>query len=1571
MVELTRDRRFLVEDMEETQEDTSAFLFPSPYEPAGTPEREALEAFYKGAYDTDEENERELEAVMSATYALPANAPIDPQRLNAGQYSDEELDFFKNNNLLIAFPETATTAGDRLAYMARNDLTYLLTGDNSQGPQGMNFVPLGTQKEREQMIETESLSPLETGFQYARSAITGGGPYALKDIDERLKKQKLNQTYRTFLLRGIAEGRFTEDKLMNALEQGIQFFGEAPTSYLPQATSYLAADLIAPGAEWVMDEDYTSGRVATKEFFEDYTMDWSTTTERLAERHSKPGYKLRADVVGEVLRPQGLTERVGVFVASDAAFGGAQMLWHGGRALISDIRFQGYMKKTYNTDNLQDAFAEAAARGVTFEKITENYLSGVTNEKARRKLAERLDTSFAFRVMLPGNQRQKVFGDRMEAIQKDLKGTEYELNLATQAGDLKGQKNAKLRIEKLQNEAKAIETKVMLPKYFRDVFGEITEQAIVSSYMAETAYKIFGSDSMAEPLAEFFGAVSVAIPGVRNVTTSPKNAVTGAIRWAANLAPGVNIKDAYRSASPETKKILKTIFRDPTGGMAQAFVAGSNEGVQIRRDLMKLAEDTGVDVDYDYFSNTLVDLVAIEELRAVSDKLDGQMVIQNLSDINENFSRKIETNNKLKEMVTKLSEATYKLVDMRSTGEMTNLKSLDRFVSGMNTYIADLQKAVDEDERFINDLLELQTTTEGLLIKGGVRRSTVNASDGQESLGALDDVYENREAAIITRYEGDMESGVVDPEAGLENLRTEINTLLDERATLLEKSANELTSAQSALGASSTHYAAAMVGAKRRYIVNARRMYRALDTKYSGARANVTEFYAKFSNIADFVDGDIEDYSAGAIRLRGMDTQSATRSGAKILFNDGAKRGLDDLREQLGDSDYASLIEHAEVGGMQPIQQWERLKEFLKDPGEKLEQVEEYLPDAADREELADSLLMLISPSEWRAVDSHMGSVLFKKKQEGASVTYGNLKNEWNQVSDPNSSMAFMSGYDTGVPKNVTEDFYRDFKDANSYYEVNVSDRLYADKDTSSWFGSVSRRVMSKKDPDIVGLSRKAPKGAGQPINWLDQLLKPVQDIKDNIPMDGEILYQSLGMRLAKTAGAEFDPKSGKYVFVAGDKNTEAVKAILTAHMRGRLVRTKAGKNIIDQWDPTTARKPGEKDPFMLEDPLDFNEAEFQSMLNIPVYTRDEAGNLVESGKLLNDEEIYSAIDLDALERNRQDLRGLFDEVKVTIDRNKADALEELSAVGITNKTEIAFAQDLADAFGIKVGRSGLSVTDMNRVSEGVYKVITSTTPESFAGDMARIKNGLRRRALEGGVSEKNVDMVVDDFVKRMALQHIYGNSVVAAGNYFGKSEKAGTAMQMAMGLDGDGIRVLIGKTDLSGETEKNLRAVLGSDVYDNLETVADTVVRLQAKAAKGIGAKKPGMSLESILSRIYNLNREVVSTQWVATETLIRASRNSGAALFHAMMSDERVAREIFDIIETGQVPEYKTAPKWLTALTREIARFEAVNDELVPAIAERAPTPSPLPTGEQPEAAVPRPTPLQRQMMSMGYEP
>ena len=1541
--------------------------FPDPRDPE---QREELEKFYTQNL-TSEQAEQEAIDIMNAQTAIFSYAGIDYSRPKLTDYSKQELEYIDadRDKIMVPFPDTANDVGSRRAFMARMDATGLLVGDNTKRSQ-QRFVPLGVEPEYEEMTDVESLSPVGATFQKIRDIAVGTGPFAMKDLDRQLKAKGLSQTARTRLLRLAASGELTDDKITGALTEMIQFFGEVPTTYAPQVSKFILTDLIAPAAEWAMAEDFTKGKTETKQFIDNWTKeDWQSQAEKVSEKNSTEDYVLSTDVARTMMTPDSLTERALVLAAAEVPFAGAQAVWHGGKALLANRRFTSYMKTTFNSDDLESAFNAAFENGLDMEGIMTNYLNGVRKNGARRRQAELLDTAFAFKTVLPGNQRQEIFKDEVASIRVKISNSEAELKNAEKVGDLKGIEKAELRIKKLNDDAQTLRSKIILPKYFRDLYTEVKQQVIAATYMSETAQQIFSETGKfgVEPavMGEFAGAISTAIPYLRGGVMLPHESVKGLTRFLANAIPGVSIKSQVLDASPATKELLGIVFKNPESHLAQSLIAGAEGAVRLRTELAKLAKETGVDIDYDYFSKTIVELSAIDELKAIQDQANSGLVLKGIGDLNSPaFNDFLENNNKLKEMSTRLTEMTYVLMEKRADGSMreSGVELLEEYVGGINSYIVDLNKRIEADASYINDVISLQDNMKGLLIKGGLQRADAAVrSGGDESLEALENVYETEEKLLLEKYEGDLTMGDIDPEVLSEKLRTDIDALIDTRTELLRMSASEISASQAALGQSAHEWAVAMVHTKRKQVVKARRMYTQLDEKYAGARSNVASFYEKFKDIGEFVDGDVDDYSKGAIRLRKMSVKSETRVGAKILFNDGARRGLDDLREGVGDSVYNSLLEHADLEDELPIVQWEQLKAFLKDPGDKADEVAEYL-DLDQAAEMSDSLLMLISPGEWRALESHMGSQLYELRGNPAAITYGAVKKEWDDIVNLESPMAFKTGYDTGIPKNVTVQFKDDLDVTNRNYEVNVADRLNIDDDLKRWNKSITRRVMSKKDGDMPTLSRKA-KAGDQSLQWLGKILSPVQKLKPGGALVGDQLYQTIGQRLAKAGDGVWDEKLGKYVFVLGEGSTKAVRALLTAHMRGRLILTDAGRQLVDTWDPTVARKRDEVDPLMLEDALKFNEAEFDSMFNLPVYKRDEAGELVEAGPLLNREEVFEAISIDALERNRSDLKGVFDEAEIINSRSKDEALKLLSKNGHSAELDINFALRLSESFGIKVGKGGvLTPANLDTIASSVFETVVNRTPLKFAEDIATLKNSLKQVASSSGIDPEDVDLVVDDFIKRMTVQHIYGSTAASAGNVLmkGTQQKTGPTIRAAMGIDGDAIRNLVGVADQSGATTDALISVLGAETYENILTVADTAVRLQARGVKGATAKRTGMSLESILSRIYNINRQVVSTQWVATETLIRASQNNKGALFQALISDSQVAKELFEIIETGQIPEYKQLARWQRALTREVARFEAINGRLQQE--------NPL-FDEKPKAPIV--SAYDRQMRNLGYVP
>ena len=1579
------------------EEDTTLYqdqmkgLFPDPRTAPDDPERERLLRFFAGAHGTDESKEEELRNVTQAIYALPVGSPVDLNRTGASEYTEQELDLLAqkdeagNFKYLVKMPDTTPDAGSRLAWMANNNLSHIVTGDISQGPSGLNFIPLATTNEYTNYLPKEETSAAGDVFNFLRGNITGGGPAGLKDLDDRLKTIGMTQTARTFFLRQTVQGAFQPGKSGKPLEETITLIPEVFTQYLPMGLNVLTDLVFHPGVENFFDAEII-GDANTKsdkifDLWKKESYQFDSAAESISKKYSTDERTLSLNVIDELLKPVGFTERVGALFTADAPFVAIQGLVHAGRALRADAKVTAYMTNTYGGKTRLEALENMAEKGVTYEKMISDYLGGEINEKARLKISTLMDTADAFRITMPGTAaREKAFRPRIEEIGVDLAETTAERDAARASGRLADERTANNSIKKLHKERSAIESKILLPKYYRDLLGETSEQLIVASYTAQAAHQIWAKsgdvDSSAAMWGELLGVIGMAFPKTAGVFGAPKRGVSNLLRWGANKVSGEGSLNDFANANKTTKDAIRSIFKDGDDtGLARAFLAGAGQAVKIRRQLRKLSQETGVEIDEDFFSNSLVDIIAIEEVRALGDSLDANISATTMDNLRGPISSKIDSNNQLKLLVTRLSEATYKLADLKADGSMSksNVESLDTFVTGLTDYVEQAQKTLADDTLYVNSLIKVQDDTQALLIKGGLP----GASRASNSLETLDGTIENELNSIMTEYEGDIAANILDPVLAVEKRNAQIQAAFRKRHELLTEAASELDSAQGASRVASQVMASLMVTTKREAVNTHRILYNGLDEQFGDAQSNVAEFYETFKNIEDLAGADVQGtFSMGAVKLANMDIASKTKMGARILFNDGAQRGLDDFRKTIGDEQYDLISDLAGLEGMPAIKQWETMKAFLKDPkkalGESIpENFDEIFPEDTLEMlgEIGDDLQMLISPKEWRAVDSHMGAMYWKKKGEGASVTYGNLIEEWQRASNPEDAMAFKRGRDTGVVENMSKEFWDQYKAISRSYEVNVKDRLEVDPDFRRWFRGISENVQEKGKfvdpttpiPDAVRKTQTKE----SPITWLDKILENTQKLADDdFPLDGQELYEAVEQRLGKASGAPWDEGLGRYVFVRGSKETVALQAILTSHLRGRLAKTAVGKQVIGDWSPGKQAVLGKKDPVLLEAPIDLKSAELESMFNIKSYTLDADGKLIEAGPLLNKEEVYSAIDLDALERNRTDLARLFEEAEAVKASTQRKAMKELSDQGITAQNDIDFIKQLAGTMGLSVGTSGIRASDMKAVSKNIYNLVVTNTPETFANDMLRIKNSLRK-VVDPNLAPVDAELVVDDFIKRMVIQHIYTANVSSVGNVLLKSPSGENMLTKAMGLDGDGMRILIGATDPSGQTEKNLRAILGKgpaggDVYDHLVTVSETMVRLQTKAAKGVSGKRPSMSLESILSRIYNLNREVVSTQWVATETLIRASRSSQGALFQAILTDPKISREILQIIESGVVPEYKKIPDWYMALAREVARQEAVNNIVIP----------PEGTAEV-SPQIESPDPAQRQMIGLGYEP
>ena len=82
------------------------------------------------------------------------------------------------------------------------------------------------------------------------------------------------------------------------------------------------------------------------------------------------------------------------------------------------------------------------------------------------------------------------------------------------------------------------------------------------------------------------------------------------------------------------------------------------------------------------------------------------------------------------------------------------------------------------------------------------------------------------------------------------------------------------------------------------------------------------------------------------------------------------------------------------------------------------------------------------------------------------------------------------------------------------------------------------------------------------------------------------------------------------------------------------------------------------------------------------------------------------------------------------------------------------------------------------------------------------------------------------------------------------------------------------------------------------------------------------GLSVESYISRVYSMAREVVSFKYVATEAVLQTMRMKKFNAFEAMIDDPEIAEHVVKIIKTGKPLTEKLATDFLQLMTNAVAK-------------------------------------------------
>ncbi len=119
--------------------------------------------------------------------------------------------------------------------------------------------------------------------------------------------------------------------------------------------------------------------------------------------------------------------------------------------------------------------------------------------------------------------------------------------------------------------------------------------------------------------------------------------------------------------------------------------------------------------------------------------------------------------------------------------------------------------------------------------------------------------------------------------------------------------------------------------------------------------------------------------------------------------------------------------------------------------------------------------------------------------------------------------------------------------------------------------------------------------------------------------------------------------------------------------------------------------------------------------------------------------------------------------------------------------------------------------------------------------------------------------------------------------------------------IDQDAMRAALGKTE---EQKQVVRQILGDERYNMAQTMLNFVSELETNPIAGVGITgvPRGLSVESYISRIYAINRNVVSPKYVATEALLQTMRAKNYRMVTAMLNDPELGKLMLEVMRTGR---------------------------------------------------------------------
>lgn len=1433
---------------------------------------------------------------------------------------------------------------------------------------------------------------VETVVGAMRSGILDrGAPGDLKERDERLKEAGIeNPLARAAILRKIATG--ADDRTSTMATRDLQDVGvtliTAPKA-APATARFLISDLVMPLAEGTsqalfgttlddktrISEDFMKRREAIDKTLGAVT-DFFDLAHHLGMQtfvEERKGKLYRPEVIEGIWTPATATEAGARYGLTEAAFYsvyGAYKVLGAARQLP---KFTKFLTDKYGGEDFVEAFANAyKANDKNLTDVLLDYRKTFTNKKMEERASKQLDTLLQLWSVRPSSTRNKALKGEFDMIDQELRDSRRLLEAAKKTNNPKVAAREEAKIKSLDERRKTLLHDNFTPKFIRDAgveMGLTTGFTVTSTQVMQSFYGAGNDDLMIPEIASALLVAPVQIAGKKldarelgmNIARmADRYALSHVVGFAKSIgydgkAFSLDGYKAYRAGKKVDSKV-SDFFRDLNKlnpQFQEMIMQGLKNHARTRDMIVELSAKTGVDMDADMMISNLAKMSEVSYLMDFAQQLDSKIIATGLGDVDNLIVDRSMVSTQQRLLVAQMALASRQLLKAKAAANLADDSELGTLAKRMQQFVMEQNARLDADDAFISGLQEMNKE----VFESMSKTQLLDVDAPERTVGFLRSDYMARLEKMRRNVSPEILDNVEDPVAHVAKTFEELEVAAQENFEQIKRLSKGVRVDEAQAGAASTTWG--YFFARKAFNVD-----RAVDAKYATWEAKNSDVHADVSTQFDeMFAGDpsttnmdnwdfyLDQSTTGIKEASGYRFIGATQRGFASMFDAAAARTLEGMdRFAGGEQAFKGMLVELKLDGQSAISQWKRLREYAKNPAlleqdgiEATDELLSALPQFAD-------MPLLVTAKEWRDANRHLGK-LTRSANDLTADRYWLAYRNWQVVSDPESKAAFARGWinketgSVGMPENVADEVYAEFRDAQNFYRVERVQRYNTNRSVRGMNDVLDTRTKKAAEGEdqadfLAGMG--GVEDDKRPNYWINNLYKRLK--KDaNAPgagngLKGTQLEDSIGGALGSGFGM-YDPKTNRFVLVTesvDDMDAESIEIV--DHMRHQMQLHLQGI-LRDQFDKVMPEVGGAT-KFAPFDNVEWDEKTFNSLFNIPTYAKQADGTMVQNGFLFNREEVFEILSLDELERVASDpkmvgegqkkLQGMLrqaNEAVAKLDNAIDEGLEFTdnfgNQVNLHDKirSDITFANDLQKEFFGTMTRGTAEGVAISRTKKDVDQAIFNAFIDGDDPDkLVRLKS-----IMEGkGYSAEQID----EFIARSINDHLIENTHSYTGKTFNTTADGMRVVDVPeREIDSSKIYEMIGAPDST--RRKNMNKVMGEDVVNTWERIAQAVDQVNPKVERtGLDANIASMSLDSILSRIYNINRGVVSVQWVATESIIRAARQKSGALLKAMLSDREFAGMVLDVIETGKVPKYAVETEAWRVLLTEAMYQEGIND-------------------------------------------